>query len=74
VLAALIGAILGSTATHLCQVRREREQRLSELVGLLRLIDREVFFNQTSRLPKLVAIADLDRYQRQVGRPLEAIP
>src|SRR5215208_2447882 len=70
VLAALFGAVLGSTATHLWQVRRDRKQHLRELVGLLRLIDREVAFNQTSRLPKLAGIQDLDLYQRQVGTPL----
>ena len=37
---------------------------------MLRLIDREVAFNQTSRLPKLAGIQDLDLHQRQVGPPL----
>jgi len=46
VLAALIGAILGSTATHKWQVRRERKQRLRELSGIIRLLDKEVERNQ----------------------------
>src|SRR5215216_7999098 len=46
VLAALIGDILGSTATNLWQVRRENKQRVRERIGTLRLLDKEVERNQ----------------------------
>jgi hypothetical protein len=72
--AALFGAVLGSTATHMWHVWRERRQHARELEGLLRLIEKEIHFNQLSRLPALAVRQGGDLHPRPGGRPLVGRP
>jgi hypothetical protein len=45
-LAAVVSAVLTSTATYLWQVRRERKQRVREMRGIAKLLNEEVEVNR----------------------------
>ena len=66
--AALFGAILASTATHWWHISREHKQRARELVGIARLLDKEMERNHF-----WLDIANKGAYG-QNPRPYEYVP
>jgi len=64
-LAAVLGAVLGSTGTHLWQLQREHKQRVRELRGVTRLLNKEMERNRTRlrAVAKAAPPGNRDRYR-----------
>lgn len=72
VLLVLSSGLLGALLVFVLGLWRDRSREKKELEGLLRLVEKEVHFNQNSRLPGLSAVKDADLQYWAVGRPLVA--